>query len=151
MFRTLCLLFGLVLVSVPLAAGLSRPGDPPLSELESARGGNIEQGKGSERCDQEAGVYIGCTAVDGFCRQCLTEQDDGSLEANIADWPDPNIPPDNDTGYMFGMNSQDCGNYFDGTCVVDNNSPTGYRCVASDTMNTCTEGIFEVIPQTDYE
>ena len=146
MSRAFFLLLGLVLASLPLVDATIFPSNPTLSELNLACGGDPALGKMSVNCEIVTGAYVGCTSVDGFCRQCSTEGEDGSLSPTMADSLDQNSPK-GATGYMTDQSFQDCGNYYDGTCVVDATSPTGFKCSSDDTKNSCSEGEHSVVPQ----
>jgi hypothetical protein len=144
--RVLCLLLGLMFASLSLVDATIRPNDPSPSDLILARGGDPGQGKDSKPCDQESGVYLGCTKAGDPCRQCLKRNEDGSMSPTMADTLNP-LAPKTTTGYMRSQASQNCGNYFTGNCVVAAGSPTGFRCEAIDSMNTCTTGIQQIVPQ----
>lgn len=145
MSRILCLIFGLCLVSAPVVI-MNVTDDLSAGSLALACGGNPGFGKGSVACDEEAGVYTGCTMEFAFCQGCGTENEDGSLTPTTANIPDPGAPKGK-TGYMLGQKSQDCGTISAGFCVADITKPTGFFCDAVDSGDECSQGILEVVPQ----
>jgi len=119
-------------------------------ELASARGGNMEDAKCQSRCDEEAGLLIECTEEGADCQQCGYLDQNEDFQASTADvLGEPGSEGCGSSGgYTEEAGSQDCGTIWDGTCVVDAGSPTGFKCDMMDTELVCTEGIQPVVEQT---
>jgi hypothetical protein len=112
-------------------------------EMIASRGGSAFDAKCNGRCDDLSGLYVGCTQVGDSCTQCANAQG----VTTYADYIDMVGVCGGLGGYQYGQQAQNCGDIWSGTCISDPNSPTGFTCQYVDTMNVCTNGLFNVVPQ----
>ncbi len=145
MTRTLCILTGILLALSPfLSDRFARDDHPDQTHLNLARGGNPNTDTTTYRCDDSAsglgGGYLGCTATGGNCTQCATSNPDGSFSPSTFKKVTTAGHPVT-AGYMYDSlaQTQDCGAVFNGTCVVDTTSPTGFTCTGTLSNYTCGE------------
>ncbi len=144
MTRTLCILAGIFLTLSPFLPDRIGDGtDPDRARLALALGGDPNNNIKSVRCDGADGLkggngYVGCQAVGGPCTQCVNQAADGSFPGSTY-----NKVVSAGTvltlGYMErpDLPDQSCGNVFNGTCIKDANSPSGFSCQGTMTNTTC--------------
>jgi hypothetical protein len=112
-------------------------------DMIASRGGNDQAGKCNGRCDMITGVYLGCAKVGGNCTQCGSADDEGNFVANNADFIGE-VARCGKGGFKEIQPPQDCGTIWTGTCAADPTSPTGFKCVGTDTMNVCSNGVLSI-------
>jgi hypothetical protein len=138
MTRSLCILTGIILTLTPFVSREIGSGDDPdRRQLVQSIGGDPNMYAPQFRCDggpnQSGGsgtVYVGCSPTQSTCTQCVIRAQDGSLSAAQYIAIKSLYGGGNSPGPMSYPNNpnQNCGNVLNGTCVVDNTSPSGYTC-----------------------
>jgi hypothetical protein len=116
--------------------------------MKESRGADPGSADCNVRCDMAAGVYVGCTAVNGTCRQCGTFMMGMtfiSYASALGEPGDPGCSPNG--GFMDSAISQNCKDILQGTCTLNPDNPTGYSCVGVDTQLVCSDGVLYVIDQ----
>ncbi len=141
MMRTLCVIFGFVLALSPfLLNRLDSGSDLNDHQLAMLNGGDPNFYKNNGRCDggggsAPTGGYVGCTAIGAACSQCVNPQAnaDGTYSAAMYDYTSRQTPYGIGVEYKqpADVPLQSCGSRLNGTCVVDNTSPSTFRCVGT--------------------
>jgi hypothetical protein len=122
------------------------------AELDEARGGDLGSARCIRECHGVTGVYVGCEQAGGSCQQCgtvsfLTGKYVATSAFVLGEPGDTGCVDATDPGYKKDVGVQNCGTVWEGTCVADPNSPTGFVCHLQNTEAPCP-GPARVVEQT---